>query len=55
MARELVDRYYIDVTRYTTSSFLRAKLGPALAARGVAPHIFETAEEARRALEPPHG
>jgi propionate CoA-transferase len=50
MVRELVDRHYLDVTRYTTSGFLRAKLGPALAARGVAPHIFETAEDARRAL-----
>ena len=35
MVRELVDRHYIDVARYTTSGFLRAKLGPALAARGV--------------------
>ncbi len=50
MVRELVDHFYLDVTRYTTSGFLRAKLGPALAARGVAPHIFETAGEARRAL-----
>jgi len=50
MVREVVDRHYVDVTRYTTSGFLRAKLGPALAARGVAPHIFETAEEAQRAL-----
>jgi len=50
MVKELVDRHYIDVARYTTSGFLRAKLGPALAARGVAPHIFETADEARRAL-----
>ncbi|OYU75048.1 MAG: hypothetical protein CFE45_33510 [Burkholderiales bacterium PBB5] len=53
MVRELVDRHYIDVTRYSTSGFLRAKLGPALAARGVAPHIFESAEEARAALRPP--
>lgn len=52
MVRELVDRFYLDVTRYTTSGFLRAKLGPALAARGLAPHIYETAEEARRALDP---
>ena len=52
MVRELVDRHYSDVARYTTSSFLRAKLGPALAARGVAPHIFETAAEARRAVDP---
>ena len=26
--RELVDRHYVDVARYTTSGFLRAKLGP---------------------------
>ncbi len=50
MVRELVDRHYLGVARYTTSAFLRAKLGPALAARGVAPHIFETQAEARRAL-----
>ncbi len=50
MVRELVDRHYLDVARYTTSGFLRAKLGPALAARGVAPHIYETAKEARRSL-----
>jgi propionate CoA-transferase len=50
MVRELVDRHYLDVARYTTSGFLRAKLGPALKARGVAPHIYETAEDARRSL-----
>lgn len=50
MVRVLVDRHYLKVTRYTTSGFLRAKLGPALAARGVAPHIFESADEARRRL-----
>ena len=51
MVRELVDRHYISVARYTTSGFLRAKLGPALAARGVAPHIYETAADARRAVQ----
>ena len=50
MVRELVDTYYLGVARYTTSGFLRAKLGPALAARGVAPHIYETAADARRAV-----
>ncbi|MBI5716408.1 MAG: malonate decarboxylase subunit alpha [Burkholderiales bacterium] len=50
MVRELVDRHYLQVVRYTTSGFLRAKLGSALAARGVAPHLYETAEEARRGL-----
>ncbi len=51
MVRELVDRHYLGVARYTTSGFLRAKLGPALKARGVAPHIYETADEARRSLK----
>jgi propionate CoA-transferase len=50
MVRELVTRHYHHVARYTTSAFLRTKLGPALAARGVAPHIYETVEEARRHL-----
>lgn len=46
MVRGLVDRFYSGVTRYTTSGFLRAKLGDALKQRAMAPHIFETAEEA---------
>ena len=50
MVRLLVDRYYVEVARYTTSAFLRAKLGPALAARGVAPHIYETLADAKRSL-----
>jgi propionate CoA-transferase len=52
MVRLLVDRHYLEVARYTTSAFLRAKLGPALAARGVVPHIHETLVDARRALAP---
>jgi H+/gluconate symporter-like permease len=35
------------VSRYTTSGFLRIKLGEALENRGVAPHIFESADEAK--------
>jgi propionate CoA-transferase len=46
MVRSLMDAYYSDVTRYTTSGFLRAKLGAALSQRGVAPHIYESSEEA---------
>lgn len=38
MVRALEDRFYRRVTRYTTSGFLRAKLGSAFRARGVAPH-----------------
>ncbi len=46
MVGDLVDRFYSGVTRYTTSGFLRAKLGDALKQRAVAPHIYESAEEA---------
>jgi len=46
MVHDLVDRFYSGVTRYTTSGFLRAKLGDALKQRAVAPHIYESAEEA---------
>jgi propionate CoA-transferase len=47
MVRGLVDRFYSGVSRYTTSGFLRIKLGEALEKRGVAPHIFESSEEAQ--------
>jgi propionate CoA-transferase len=50
MVKDLSDRFYSGVTRYTTGNFLRVKLGDALQKRGVAPHIFESAEEARRHL-----
>ena len=50
MVQELAGRHYSRVSRYTTSVFLRQKLGHALAQRGVAPHIFETAADARRQL-----
>ena len=46
MVKALVDHYYFGVTRYSTSAFLRAKLGDALDRRGVAPHIYESAAEA---------
>ncbi len=51
MVKYLVDKYYSGVTRYTTSTFLRAKLGDALKKRDVAPHIYESSEEARQALK----
>jgi propionate CoA-transferase len=50
VVQRLVDRYYYGVTRYTTSSFLRLKLGEALQRRNVAPHIYESAAEARAHL-----
>ena len=50
MVSEVVERWYDGVTRYTTSAFLRAKLGDALSRRKLAPHIFESEEEALAAL-----
>ena len=50
LVSEIVERWYDGVTRYTTSAFLRAKLGDALARRKLAPHIFESEEEALAAL-----
>jgi propionate CoA-transferase len=47
MVKFLMDHYYLGATRYTTSTFLRVKLGDALEGRAVAPHIYESAEEAR--------
>jgi propionate CoA-transferase len=42
--------YYTTASRYTTSAFMRVKLGEALSKRRLAPHIFETAEEAHEFL-----
>jgi len=51
MVKYLVNKYYSEVTRYTTSTFLRMKLGDALQRRGVKPHIYESSKEAREALK----
>ncbi len=47
MIGSLTERFYSGVSRYTTSGFLRIKLGEALEKRGVAAHIFESADEAQ--------
>lgn len=47
----IVERYYSDVTRYTTSTFLRMKLDDALQKRNVAPPIYESQEDARLHLQ----
>ena len=46
MVQDIAARHYSRVSRYATSAFLRSKLGEALAQRGVAPHIFESASQA---------
>jgi propionate CoA-transferase len=53
MVQHLMAHYYTRVTRYTTSNFLRMKLGDALEGRGVAPHIYESAQEALAHLDRP--
>ena len=47
MVRYLETHYYTTASRYTTSAFLRLKLGEALSRRRVAAHIFETGDEAQ--------
>jgi propionate CoA-transferase len=50
LVANLVAHHYCGVTRYTTSGFLRMKLGAALERRGVAPHIYESSDEALKHL-----
>ena len=52
MVKGIVDRHYHDVTRYTSSTFLRMKLGEALQRGEIAPHIYGSEAEARGHLEP---
>jgi len=53
MVRDVVARFYIRVTRYTTSTFTRARLGDALAQRDVTPLFFNTSAEALAQLQKP--
>ena len=50
MVKGLMDRHYLDVTRYTSSTFLRLKLGEALAKGNVAPHLYANVVEAQTHL-----
>src|SRR5260370_17392751 len=43
--QEMGDTYFHGVTRFTTSAFMRAKLGGALESPGVPPHIYESEAE----------
>jgi propionate CoA-transferase len=47
MVERVVRAFYVRVVRYSTSAFLRLKLGEALSSRDSAPLLFETAEEAQ--------
>ncbi|KWR88407.1 acyl CoA:acetate/3-ketoacid CoA transferase [Cupriavidus sp. IDO] len=50
MIENMVQRYYLGVTRFTTSAFMRTKLGDTLARRGLAPYVYETEAEAQASL-----
>jgi propionate CoA-transferase len=47
MVAYLEQRYYQTASRYTTSAFMRLKLGDSLTDRMLAPHVFETLDEAQ--------
>jgi len=55
MVRYMETHYCTTASRYTTSAFLRLKLGEALARRRVTPHIFETADEAHSFVQTSDG
>jgi propionate CoA-transferase len=46
MVAELQEKHYTTATRYTTSAFMRMKIGSSLPSRAVAAHVFETHAEA---------
>ena len=50
MVGELQAKHYSTATRYTTSAFMRAKLGAALALRHSDAHVFENHAEAAEFL-----
>jgi propionate CoA-transferase len=50
MGQYIIESYYEDVTRHTTSETLRDKLGDEFVKRGLAPSIYDTEEEARKIL-----
>ena len=50
VVRHMSEHHYSNITRYSTSAFLRNKLGAAISSRGLAPHIYETKGEAEAAI-----
>jgi propionate CoA-transferase len=50
VVKTMSEKYYDKTTRYSTSAFLRNKLGAAISSRGLSPHIYETKAEAEAAI-----
>ena len=51
MIQYMSENHYLTTARYSTSAFMRMKMQEALSKRGLAPHIFERAEEAHQVVE----
>ena len=51
LVRYVEEKYYLGVARYTTSGFMRLKLGKGLRDRRVSSHVFESRAEARAELK----
>lgn len=52
IVKEILDRHYLNVTRYTANSFLRMKLGEALERRQLEARFYDSADAAGKALGP---
>lgn len=50
MVKGIMERHYHDVTRYTSNTFLRMKLGEALEKRQIPPRLYGSANEAQGSL-----
>jgi propionate CoA-transferase len=50
LVRYVEEKYYIAVSRYTNSGFMRLKLGSELDKRKVSSRVFESSAEARNSL-----
>ena len=48
LVKYIDDTYYLSVHRYTTSAFLRLKLGKELGKRALSSRVYETVEEAKQ-------
>ena len=53
IVKEILDRHYLNVTRYTANSFLRMKLGEALERRQLEARLYDSADAAGKALGAP--
>lgn len=51
MVKAIMDEFYTEAHRYTTSTFMRMKMGDSLKERGMSPYIYETVDEACEAFD----